>query len=173
MTEIVLAKRTDTAPTKEQAEVLRAYLFDVIDGLSESDQASWRRFWNWIIKSGSGEIFSIQTWTPRNGKFHRLHMLTESRVFKGQERIKSFDQFRSWLKIGAGFVDWMAGPKGGVVPVPRSLSYSKADEDVMRQFHVDALAFLRTSHAQRYLWPHLPADKAEEMIETILARLER
>ena len=95
-------------------------------------------------------------------------MVLETRVFQAQERIKSFEQFRLWLKLGSGFVDWMAGPRGGVVPVPRSISYKKCDEDAMRQFHDDAIEFLRTEHATRYLWPHLDAAAGESMIEAIL-----
>lgn len=170
MTSIVIAKRTDADLTDQQKQILRSFLFEHIDGLTEADQKSWRRFWNWIMKAGSGELFSIETWTPRHPQFHKMHMVMETKVFKGQERIRNFEQFRSWLKIGAGFVDWMAGPKGGVVPVPRSISYQKCDEETMRRFHDDAVAFLRSEHAQHYLWPHLPADKAEEMIETILHR---
>ncbi len=168
MTEITLAKRTDAQPTPEQAQVLRTYLFDVIDGLSDEDQKSWRRFWNWIMRAGTGEIFSIETWAPRHAGFHKMHMVMESKVFQAQDRIKSFEQFRLWLKMGAGFVDWMAGPKGGVVPVPRSISYKKCDEDVMRQFHQDALAFLRTEHAQRYLWKHLDPNQADQMMDIVL-----
>ena len=40
-------------------------------------------------------------------EFEDIHMLIESRVFAGQERIASFETFRYWLKLGAGFVDWM------------------------------------------------------------------
>ncbi len=173
MSEITLAKRTDAELTQQQKDVLRLALFEMIDGLSESDQKSWRRFWNWILKAGSGEIFSIETWTPRVGWFHRKHMAMESKVFKAQERIKNFEQFRCWLKIGAGFVDWMAGPKGGVVPVPRSISYKKCDEDTMRNFHDDAVAFLRTEHAQKYLWPHLSPFMAEQTMEAVLGGFER
>lgn len=170
MTSIVIAKRSDAELSEQQRLVLREFLFDHIDGLSDDDKRSWRRFWNWIMKAGSGEIFSIDTWTPRNARFHRLHMKIETTVFKAQDRIRVFEQFRSWLKIGAGFVDWMAGPKGGVVPVPRSISYQKCDEEVMRQFHSDAITFLRTEHATRYLWPHLSAENGAEMIEALLER---
>lgn len=168
----MLAKQTDLELNEQQRQILRQTLFEMIDGVSEADKKTWRRFWNWILAAGSGELLSITTWTPRNARFHRLHMKIETEVFKAQERVRNFEQFRTWLKVGAGFVDWMAGPKGGVVPVPRSISYSKADEDVMRQFHADAIAFLRTEHAQKYLWPHLPADKAQEMVESVLGRFE-
>lgn len=168
MTDITLVKRADLQLSDDQRATLRLALFEMVDGLSESDQKSWRRFWNWITRAGIGELFSIETWTARHGGFHRRHMVLETKVFQAQERIRSFEQFRIWLKLGAGFVDWMAGPRGGVVPVPRSISYKKCDEDAMRQFHVDAIEFLRTEHACRYLWPALIPAAAEQAIETIL-----
>ncbi|HEY8606609.1 MAG TPA: DUF1367 family protein [Noviherbaspirillum sp.] len=166
----MLVKQTDAELSQEQRQALRMALFELIDGLSDADKKTWRRLWNWVMQATAGEILSIETWTPRNSRFHRRHMKIEAEVFKSQERITGFEQFRTWLKIGAGFVDWMAGPKGGVVPVPRSISYKKCDEDTMRQFHEDAIVFLRTVHAQKYLWPHLPAEKAQEMVEGVLVR---
>lgn len=167
MSEITLA-RGNVGLTDQQKEILRTALFGMVDGLSEADQKSWRRFWNWIVRAGAGEIFSIETWAPRHGGFHRRHMVLETTVFKSQERIKNFEQFRNWLKIGAGFCDWLAGPKGGVVPVPRSISYRKCDEDAMRRFHDDAIEFLRGDHAAPYLWPHLDAAAADAMMNSIL-----
>lgn len=172
MAEITLRKNDERALSEEQRQLLRDTLFAMIDGLSEADQKSWRRFWNWIVKARRGEVFSIETWAPRQGWFHRKHMAIEASFFKCQDRIKTFEQFRAWLKIGAGFVDWMAGPKGGVVPVPKSISYKKCDEDTMRQFHEAAIAFLRGEHAPRYLWPHLTPLKAAEMVEAILCEFE-
>jgi hypothetical protein len=66
----------------------------------------------------------------------------------------------------------MAGPKGGVVPIPKSISYRKCEEGVMRQFHDDAMAFLRTDYACKYLWPHLSSLQAAEMMETVLRRFD-
>lgn len=168
MASITLARHRDSL-SEAQRETLRSALFgEVVDGLSEDDQKAWRRLWNGIVRLEPGEIFSIETWTPRKGGFHRRHMMIESRVFAAQERIKSFDQFRAWLKIGAGFCDWLAGPKGGVVPVPRSISYKKADEETMRAFHDDAMAFLRGEHAPSFLWPHLKGPKADAMMDSVL-----
>ncbi len=164
--------RQDAALSQEQRDVMRATLFGFVDGLGEHDRKAWRRFWTWITKREPGEVFAVETWAPRHGGYHRRHMLIESRVFRAQERIATFEQFRSWLKVGAGFVDWMAGPKGGVIPIPRSISYRKADEDVMRQFHEDAMAFLRGPHAPRFLWPHLDAQKAGAMMDATLAEFD-
>ena len=172
MTEIVLAKHSDIELTELQRGALRTYLFGVVDGLTEDDKKAWRRFWQWFDNAGSGEILSIETWTPRVGWFHRKHMALESTLFQSQERVESFDQFRSWLKVGSGFADWMAGPKGGVIPVPRSISYKKCDEITMRKFHDDMVAFLRTEYAQKFLWKHLSARDAELMMEAILCQFE-
>lgn len=172
MTDITLVKRTDLQLSDEQRATLRLALFEMIDGLGETDQKSWRRFWQWITRAGAGEIFSIETWAPRHGGFHKRHMVLESTVFRAQERVRTFEQFRIWLKIGAGFVDWMAGPRGGVVPVPRSISYQKCDEQTMRQFHEDAVTFLRSEHATRYLWPALTPEAADQAMETILQEFD-
>jgi hypothetical protein len=172
MSGITLVKRTDELPSDAKRLVLREALFDMIDGLSEQDQKSWRRFWNRIVKLGSGEILQIDTWIPRHGGFHRRHMKIESSVFQAQERIKTFEQFRYWLKLGAGFVNWMPGPKGGVVPVPRTISFKECDEDTMRAFHQDSIEFLKSAHACKYLWPALSPIAAGQAMDAVLSRFD-
>mgnify|MGYP001245885902 CR=1 FL=1 len=170
MPEITLVRQDHVDLTEQQRETLRTALFGMFDGLGEDDRKAWRRFWHGLMRLQIGEIASIDTWLSRHGGFHRRHMLLETSVFRAQERIASFEQFRVWLKVGSGFVDWMPGPKGGVVPVPRSISFRKCDEVAMRQFHDDAMAFLRTEHAIRYLWPHLPPARGAEMLQAVLGR---
>jgi len=168
MTEIVLV-RAGKRLTSDQIAAMMPALFGIVDGLSPTDKTAWRRFWGRVTKLEEGEVFSVDTWAPRVGAYHRRHMKIEATVFQAQERIASFDQFRAWTKIGAGFCDWIAGPKGAVVPIPRSISYKKCDEDTMRRFHEDAIAFLRTPHALKVLWPHLSPEQSEATIERVLA----
>jgi hypothetical protein len=96
-------------------------------------------------------------------------MALEQRVFEAQEKFESFDQFRVWLKVGSGFVDWLPGPKGGVIPVPKSISYAKLEQGDMEQVHEQIVAFLRTEHAGRTLWKHLSEAQRIEQIEFLLA----
>jgi hypothetical protein len=120
-----------------------------------------------------GEVFSVETWFPRRGPFHRRHMAMEQAVFQAQERISEFESFRTWTKIGAGFVDWLPGPGGGgVIPIPRSISYRALDEEGMREFHEACLRFWRGERAQKVLWPHLTPDRRAEMMETVLGGFE-
>ena len=62
---------------------------------------------------------------------------------------------------------WCAGPKGGVVPIPRSISYAKADQEEFTRYHYLVIGFLRGPHAATYLWKHL-GEMSHDMMNTIL-----
>lgn len=173
MAEITLVRQVPTAIPDADREAARRVLFGAIDGLGEMGKKRWRRFVNGLFNLEPGEMVEIVTHKARSGRFHRRHMALEQRVFEAQERISDFEQFRLWLKLGAGHVDWMPGPKGGVFPVPRSIAYSALEEGEMREFHEAAVAFLRTEHAQRYLWPALPTLAADAALEGVLREFER
>lgn len=53
------------------------------------------------------------------------------------------------------------------MPIPKSISYAKADENEFRQYHDQVMTFLRSGHAARFLWKHL-GDKADEMMAVVL-----
>lgn len=119
-----------------------------------------------------GELALIEAKMPRSGKFHRYHMALEQRLFDAQERFGNFEMMRYWIKVGAGWVTWAAGPKGGVVPIPKSISFAKADEEEFRKYHDLVIDFLRGEHASKYLWPHLPESERAEMMSGILTEFE-
>lgn len=170
---IVLVKQTDERLADDEAAVVRKFLFGHLSGATEKDTKAWYRFCRALNESGSGEYFSVKLDRQRQNWRHRKHMGLISTVFKAQERIKDFEQFRLWLKVGSGFVDWCAGPRGGVFPVPKSISFDKCSEDEFIDFHESVVAFLRTGHAAKYLFPDAPAHLAEAGIEEILSRYER
>lgn len=160
--------RTNIAlPQGAELEGARKVLFDCIRGFTEVDNKKWRRFFKVLLGKEPGEMAEVEMVFPRSGPFHRRHMRIEQSVFDAQERFADFDMFRYWLKVGSAWVIWAAGPKGGVVPIPKSTSYAKADEAEFQEFHIKAMSFLRGEHAARYLWPHLK-DKAVDMMDSIL-----
>jgi len=170
MTEIVIVRQPGIEVTEDEKAAARKVLFGAIDGLGERGKKQWRWFFNGVLRLEPGEMVTIKTHKARSGPFHRRHMAMEQRVFESQERFENFDKgFRDWLKVGAGHCEWHPGPKGGVFPVPKSISYSDMEDDEMREFHDAAVAFLRTDHACKTLWKHLSAPARTEMIETILA----
>jgi hypothetical protein len=150
----------------------RNVLFGVIDGLGDFGKKQWRRFFNMLMRLEPGEMVEISVYKERLGWYHRKHMALEQRLFEAQERFEDFKAFRDWLKVGSGFVDWYPGPRGAVMPVPKSIRYAKLEQLDMEKFHDDMLVFLRTEHATKTLWKHLGLTARIDMIETILGGFE-
>lgn len=171
--QIVLVKRVDATLEGEKAAAVWEFLFEHLGGATEKDEKGWRRFVRALHEAGSGEYFSIKTERRREGWRHRKHMALMTAVFKAQERIEDFEQFRLWSKVGSGFVTWMAGPKGGVYPVPKSISFDSCEEDEFIAFHNGVIDFFRTEHAQHYLWPGASPKAASDGMENILQSFER
>lgn len=169
MSEVQLVRGDQVPLTEAEMVIVRRFLFGYVDGLGEVGKKQWRRFWNMVKKLEPGEIVTIFTHKERTGVFHRRHMLIETRVFEAQERFEDFVQFRNWTKVGAGWCDWLPGPKGAVIPVPKSISYAKLDQTVMEEVHSNMMNFLRTEHAIKVLWPALPAQQRDAAMDALLS----
>lgn len=169
MSKIAIVRTDNAMPDQRALDGARALLFGALDGFSREDKSAWRRFWKRLLRLQPGEMAQAEMVFPRSGPFHRRHMKIEQLVFDAQERFQSFEQLRNWLKLGAGHCDWVPGPKGAIVPIPKSVSYASMDDEEFRQFHLAVIGFLRTVHAGKALWPHLDEVKRSEMIEAILA----
>lgn len=140
MTDITLVKRTDLNLSDEQRATLRLALFEMIDGLGDSDKKSWRRFWNWITRAGAGEMFWVKTIQKRNSKFHRkfFALLTvgyeawdpgrKHKTYKGEPVAKNFEQFREDVTILAGYYEQTFGIAGEMKLKARSISFAKMDQ---------------------------------------------
>ena len=167
MSDITVTRTQSKLPEGKELDSVKRFLFECFRGFTDNDDKKWHRFWSFFTRKEPGEMAEIEMVFPRSGPFHRRHMAIEQSVFDAQERFDDFDGFRYWLKVGAGWVTWAAGPKGGVVPIPKSVKYSKADEEEFREFHVNVISFLRGGHAAKYLWPHLK-DDSYKMMDSIL-----
>lgn len=161
-----------TLPENERNIVSR-FLFDNIRGLDEKHNARWRRMWSRIWQADAGEVTHLEVVVDRSGPYHRRHMAMEQALFDRQERWLMLDDFRWWLKTGAGWGDFTLLPNGRMKFVPRSTSYEACSDDEMKELHQAMLAFLRTPKTMRKLWPHLSPDARYEMLESILEPPER
>lgn len=166
--QIQLIRQQWRAISPHEAEVARRVMFGMVDGLNEDDKRAWRGLWNTLFRMEPGEIVVLHGTMDRSGPFHRRHMSLETKVFNTQEQFSEFGAgFRDWLKVGAGHVEWRA-VDGTLTAVPKSTSYDEIEELEMREFHYNAITFLRTEAARQKLWPHLSDRAAKEMIEGVL-----
>lgn len=167
MSRVTIIRTADAFPAESILEHVRRFIFGLFKGWSATDDKGWRKLWKRLTSLEPGEFAVIEFVIPRSSPYHRRHMAIEAAVFNAQERFDDFEQFRVWLKVGAGWVDWCAGPKGGVVPIPKSISYAKADQAEFEDYHAKVIAFLRGPHAAPFLWRHLGTN-AHVMIDSIL-----
>lgn len=121
-------------------DAARELLFGSLDGLSESDQKTWRRFWRNVIQMEPGEMMRVEAVIPRNGKFHRKFfvLLTigfdawepprKRKSYKGHPVQKNFEQFREDVTIAAGFYDQTFDLRGRMKIRAKSISFGKMDD---------------------------------------------
>ena len=168
MSKLALIRTDLPKPSDNEMEVIRRFLFGCIDGFTKEDKKRWRRFWSWLMRKEAGELTMLEIVFPRLKEVHRKQLKLQRDIFDSQERFTNFDQFWYWIKIGAGWVDWAAGVKGGVVPIPKSVSYAEADEMEFEKYCEQTIEFFRGEHCAPYLWKHLGANGSHQMMEQIL-----
>lgn len=152
---------------------IREFLFGLFKGFTNDDERRWRKLWSWLMALEPGDCATLGVLMPRSKPYHFRTMKIIRDVFESQERFQSHDSFLYWLKYGAEWVDWISGPKGGVIPAPRSLSFAKADQADFEKFTAQVLTFFRGDHAALYLWRHLNQQGAHAMMDSILNSFER
>lgn len=139
-----------------------------LEGLSERDRKAYAKFRKRV--DGLGQDSITFTWRePRSGPYHRRFFLILNAVFDAQEQFQNDEHLLDWLKVGAGYADLLPGPKGKPVAIARSISWASLDQAEFEPIAEAIWRFARSTHATRFLWPHLDDDHGLGMIEAILA----
>lgn len=144
-----------------------------LTGFGKKDKTAYARFKRVLDKCEPGEIFTIDYWFPRHGKFHRLHFVMMHAIYDAQEQFHNPDHLRDWLTIGAGHAIFLPGPTGKEIAIADSIAYQRLDDDEFAAHHQSVKDFLRSKRATNFLWPHLSDYQQSEMVETILKEFER
>lgn len=139
-----------------------------LDGFTDKDQRAYAKFKAAISSLGLGELFTLSTWFPRNPKLHKLHFAVIKAVFDAQEQFEDADDLRKWLYVGAGYADFLPGPKGKMVAIPKSVSFERIDDGDFSELHRKVCGFTRTEYATRFLWPHLTSEEQMAMVARLL-----
>lgn len=141
-------------------------------GFGEKGARQYARFLKAVRELEIGEMLSFNYRVPRSMKFHRLHFAMLKELFDAQEQFNDAEQFRKWTEVGAGHCDFVPGPKGRMVALPKSISYESLDDEEFASVHENTKAFLRTVHARQFLWPHMEPDQSAEMVQTLVEQFE-
>ncbi|MEO8807922.1 MAG: DUF1367 family protein [Burkholderiaceae bacterium] len=115
-----------------------------------------------------GETLQFSWRAPRSPKFHRMFFGMLGQLFDRQEQFADVEQLRAWLAVGAGYCEFVPGPKGRMVALPKSIAWASMDDTEFRELVVAVWDFIRTEHAQRFLWPHLEPAETDMTVEELL-----
>ncbi len=134
-------------------------------GFGEKGGRAWARFQKMINGLGVGETLQFQWWEPRAPGRHKLFFARLNALFDRQEQFDCADKLRAWLTVGAGECDFMPGPKGRMVALPRSIAWHRLDETEFAELVRRIDDFLWSNHARAFLWPHLTTQQTYDIVE--------
>lgn len=143
-----------------------------LTGFSEKDKRAYGKFKKALEEMAIGEMYTLSVWFPRNPKLHRLHFALVNALFEQQEQFDDPEPLRKWLYVGAGHADFLPGPKGKMVAIPKSVAYDKIDDADFSELHAKVIDFMRSHHCQSFLWPHLEESKRAAIVEMIVEEFE-
>ena len=142
-------------------------------GLGEKGARAYARFRAALKRMEVGETLEFQWNEPRSPGYHRLFFAKLHALFDRQEQFADVDALRAWLTVGAGECDFVPGPKGRMVAMPRSIAWHRLDEVEFRELVRKIDEFLDSEHAQAFLWPHLGPRKRARVIDDWHAEFDR
>ena len=135
-------------------------------GLGEKYQASLVKFKRLLQSAAPGETFSFTYKVPRSPQHHRWFFARVNDLLGMQETFSDLEHLLVFLKVGAGFVEFMPGSDGQLVAVPKSIAWHTLDEREFTEVRMAMQNFLWTPQAQAALWPHLNPDQRYAMVDT-------
>jgi hypothetical protein len=149
-------------------QALERIIFHWFSGLDAVHNKRWRLAWKRLFHATVPQpVWQLYDLADRSGPYHARHMAIEGRIFENQDGFLLREGFRKWLKTGAAFGHYEASG-GHLVFVPSSLSYDDCSDAEMREFHEDAMVYLRTPLALETLWPVVKPHQRIEMLEAAL-----
>ncbi|MEX3859660.1 DUF1367 family protein [Paraburkholderia sp. BR10923] len=126
---------------------------DTLLGVTEADEREFRRYLEHVNSMQPGETIGLSWSPPRSPVPHGIHFAMLRRLFEAQAVFSDPEALRAWATVGAGHADYVPGPDGVLIAVPRSISYDALEEPQFRAHHQRVVEFLHTPQALSFLWP--------------------
>lgn len=142
-----------------------------LEGWGEKGSRAYAHFLKTVTAMLPGDTLVFNHQLPRSPGEHRAFFRFIRALFERQEQFEDEDRLRAWLTVGAGYCDLLPGPNGRMVAMPQSIAFDKLDEAPFLELKRQVRDFLWTPRAHQFLWPHLGADKAYEMVDHMMLEL--
>lgn len=134
-------------------------------GMGEKGARAYGKFKRQVEAMQVGDTIAFSWKAPRSLPHHRLFFAQLGDLFDSQEQFDDVDQMRKWLTVGAGYCDFVPGPAGRMVALPKSIAFEEMDEADFGEYHAAVLRFLWTKPARSFMWGHLTEQQSYEMVE--------
>lgn len=144
-----------------------------LQGLGEKGAKAYGKFRRRVEALQPGDPLHFEWREPRSLPHHRLFFAKLAALLDRQEQFDDGDKLRQWLTVGAGYCEFVPGPSGRMVAPPESIAFHKLDEADFADLHAKVDAFLFTTHARVFLWPHLPDQQSYDVVEQFLMEFDR
>jgi len=178
MSEILLVRNGRRLSEPQIAAMMRS-LFGIVDGLSLTDKAAWRRFWSRVTRLEEGELLTVETKIPRNGRLLRKFFALlnvgfdawepdrKHKTYRGQPIQKNFEEFRSDITILAGFYEQTFDLSGRMKLKAKSIAFANMTEDEFEKVF-DAVA---TVLLEKVLVNYKGREELERVVNDIMGFL--
>jgi hypothetical protein len=133
-------------------------------GFGDKGRRAFEKFQRKVRELEPGETLHFEWREPRSPQHHRYFFAKLGELFDRQEQFDDVDKLRAWLTVGAGECDFVPGPKGRMVAMPKSIAWHKLDEVEFTELRRRVEAFMWSDHARRFLWPHLSDEETYQMV---------
>lgn len=135
-----------------------------LEGFGEKGRRAWLKFRKTVAELEPGETMEFSYRLPRSPQHHKFFFARLQALFERQEAFEDVERLLTFLKVGAGLVDFMPSPRG-LVAVPQSIAWVNLDEQQFVEATRAIRDFLWTDVAQAALWPHLSEQRRYQMVE--------
>lgn len=137
-------------------------------GVSAEDERNQRRWRKFIDSLQPGEQAEYEFTIPRDPKQSAKFMAVVRRLLERTEAFTDFDALRSWIVVGAGYMEQDEAGKW----VAKSLAWDRMDGAEFAELFAAAETFLYSDRARQMLWRHLNPHQHAEAIKQLLEARE-
>lgn len=132
-------------------------------GYGQENDKAYKKFRRWVKKLEPGEFFTLSWRRERNPAHHRKLMALVTYVAENSDVYDNKAKALDAVKLAAGHCDWIQDPKGGgLVPIPKSISFDNLDQDAFEEFYANAIQGVIT-----HILPHMTRVDMNEALQHV------